>query len=536
MPTTHPVADIGLELSAGSITIARWQKGLLQVVVTREVTLPESEADARQVVIAELTKLVEEHGLAGRDAAIAVGGEILLSSVTLPPMPEKEFRHAVELELHDSLGLDLAELESDVIRLRTTKDSEGLEQVEALASTLTRSRAHALAVIVQEAGLVPVILMPSVQALAHLVHQATDMPPGTVLWIDVGYAAITLGVFCDRRLLAVDELSVGYRSILQQLTKPIQDKEGAIVQLTDAEARQLVAERGVPTELTEERWLGKITPLLFMIAMRPQLDRLVNEVKRTIGYVASKFPEHPITSVIMSGWGAGIPHLDQFLAEQLGVGCILASGLKLARTAPVLHTLPSALNAGYVAAGASAATKGQGLNLLPLEFRTKKLERYQVVSLRLASVLALGLLAISFLFLSLQVKLLEREFGTKQSHLAKLAQVTQLHARVRAREELFQWITSTEIPITEIMQEVSLGIPKEVWLSSMALDRSSKQVSLQGAVFASPDQPAELPLSKFLGALEESPFFAKVSLNSVQRDQQNLYRSPFQARAEAATP
>lgn len=521
------LAEVGLELSQGSLTLAILRRGQLEQVASVEL------APSTETLPSTLASLVAQHRLTQRQVVIALSGEMLLTPLTLPAMPKEEYQRAVELELHRELGLNLGTLELGIATLRTYKDPQGTEQTESLAGTLPCERAATIASAVQQAGLRPVALIPSVLSLVHLVQHAQQLPAKAFIWLDVGMTHTTMALVQERTLIGLDELTLGYRSLLDQLLQPIQDKTGT-VQLTEPEARQLLTQHGIPTSLTEERWLDKITPLLTIVALKPQLNRLTNEIKHAFGYVTTKIPGLRLSTAILSGPGASVMNLDHYLSEELNIECQQAHALNLIRMAPGLSEPRAAMSQGALAAGAALTPAGEELNLLPLEFRMKRVERFEWVSLEIAAVVAIGLVISAQGAVTLQLRQMEQARQARQTRLEQMRPVNELVANVEQRRQVYQRLTQGRLPVSEVMQEIGMAIPEEVWIEVLQFDRQLRLVMFRGRVLGKPERGPETVLSEFFNTLNTSPFFGKTKLTSFQQENEAPYLANFEATAQIA--
>ena len=58
---------------------------------------------------------------------------------------------------------------------------------------------------------------------------------------------------------------------------------------------------------------------LILGALRPELDRIADEVERSYEYVLQSYPERKAADLILAGGGAACKQLDHYLAERLGI-------------------------------------------------------------------------------------------------------------------------------------------------------------------------------------------------------------------------
>ena len=73
--------------------------------------------------------------------------------------------------------------------------------------------------------------------------------------------------------------------------------------------------------------------------LRPLLDELVNEVRRSLEYHASRYPDAAVHRIILVGGGAQLKNIDSFCTQSLGIPCTTVNPVtRLALRAPKLPT------------------------------------------------------------------------------------------------------------------------------------------------------------------------------------------------------
>lgn len=150
--------------------------------------------------------------------------------------------------------------------------------------------------------------------------------PAAVLHIDDHAAQI---VFCQQgrpgfcRSLGDCGLAPLHRLLSQHL------------QLTAEESQLLLGEVGLGPEPTSPRGRSLLTGLV-----APALERLLEEIQRTLGYASAQYPDQFPKRLWITGGGAEVRSLDRFLAPQLSLD-VCAAGHSGVPT-PEPATQPSA--------------------------------------------------------------------------------------------------------------------------------------------------------------------------------------------------
>ena len=105
---------------------------------------------------------------------------------------------------------------------------------------------------------------------------------------------------------------------------------------------------------------GDTTPASVYGILQPQLGELVNEVRRSLEYYASRYPDAGVQRIVLIGGGARLPNMDVLLTQEIGVPSMVHN--PLAHVALQAKGLPN----GFVDQNGSAFAVALGLALRDL--------------------------------------------------------------------------------------------------------------------------------------------------------------------------
>ena len=361
--------------------------------------------------------------------------------------------------------------------------------------------------IVKEAGLkiAGVGIVP--HALWHSIQTIPEAREGVCALIDIGAAKTSINIVKDNRLEFTREITTAGNAF----TAVIEEGgtlEGAVLDFAGAE--EIKKEYGIPGEEDVEAAKGHVPLKNISFAMRPVLERLLNEINRSFEYYKSQITEEEtIKQIFISGGGAGLKGLKEYLADQLD-------------TRVELLSLFEGMASDSVVATGLALGKAKEINLLPGEFRLAP-----VMLLQRHSPVILGCLAAFVLFgiffkMDATTTRYEEELTLKKAELAELQsastglfQLEETRKRLDQQKALLPKAALEYPSYGEILNVISRIIPGKTTLTGLSVQTKGtvKELRLKGVTFGGDSQVME-SIVKIMEGLEKSPFFKDVRLSS----------------------
>ncbi|MBU1147883.1 MAG: PilN domain-containing protein, partial [Candidatus Omnitrophica bacterium] len=221
--------------------------------------------------------------------------------------------------------------------------------------------------------------------------------------------------------------------------------------------------------------------------MRPVLERLVTQIKRSFEYCEHQFGCAPVKKIILAGGGAKLKGLKEYLSKEIEI--------------EILDPLPEIAEA--VGLGLMRNTD---LNMLPEKFKEEKGRELKKVSLRMISIV-LGLIFLfSYGILLARAVNLKKELEIYNQHLETVVDIRAIKDKMVILGSAVNTISSSTIETGKTMKELSnLMVPSAV-LDSLVIKDTEPHIELSGVVLK------EEELSEFMSNLEASPMFEKVKL------------------------
>jgi hypothetical protein len=306
------------------------------------------------------------------------------------------------------------------------------------------------------------------------------------------------------------ELPLSVGQLREALSAKISTSKGTI-NLSADDIEKVLFEKGIPTGDVEAE---------VMAMLRPALERLSQEIKRSLSYYSSQLEGEELSNIFIGGLAAGIPKLDDFLTRELGTEakCISLKGL---------IKVPEGLNESLLLENSGlfglAFDPEKGVNLLPYEFRAEKFEAIQKLSLRWVAIGISCFLAVSLIFGKVGIMSYQKRLDNARIHLNVLSEVRNSKVNLDELKSFASQVEHIQPDVDGVLQVISEISPRELFLNSMSLNFISKSGSMDGIIESQGDDPDGL-LSEFVGDLKASGFFEDTSLDLVEKPAQGMLK------------
>jgi type IV pilus assembly protein PilM len=239
---------------------------------------------------------------------VAEGRGVLLRNLQLPPMPREEIAGAVRFRWQDLSQEPIDQMCLDIASYGTQL-SRGTPRTEVLIAAMDRAELDSLLETFAGAGLTPRVVIPYGVALTMLPRGEHD-PERMQLCLDIGGLRTTVALVKGGRLVMAREIDLGGHAFTHAL-----ERELAVS--TD-EAEKLKILHGLAWVGTSvEPGIDDSEIAAIRNTLQPIADRLVREVKRSVGFVQEERGERPVERILLAGGGAQLRGLDRLLSEEM---------------------------------------------------------------------------------------------------------------------------------------------------------------------------------------------------------------------------
>lgn len=309
--------------------------------------------------------------------------------------------------------------------------------------------------------------------------------------------------------------SVSGEDFTKALTGTLVSDAGKM-ELSLIEAENLKKDVGIPDETQQEIKKG-ISAQQVSSLMRPVLEKLVNDIKRSLDYYASQFGEGRVEKIYLTGGSSKLKNITSQISQGLSIPVETLkppANLKLELKKNDQESFKNDFLKLVPSLGAALA-KADGINLMPNNYKMEGIKRIEKVSARIVFTGIILFLSVFYIFNVAHEKSLNKVIYALKPEWEKLQEIQTLHSRIAHKNSIVSSTLKNQIPVYSLLKSLSNLIPGETYLRNVRIENNATRMTIDGIVFEK-DDIGEVTLSGFIKSLEESTLFHSVLLESTQ--------------------
>lgn len=278
------------------------------------------EEAAKKEIVEAVTKILRDMPLrdGGEKVYVFNSPQSFVRELYLPKIPARELAQAVQLQLKKEIPFAMDEANVGYRVAEAARTEEGT-RLHILASAVSQKILDERLALMKASGSESweVVHTPfSLEKLAPFI----GLEKGEVVaLIDMGAALTELNIYEGFHLKFARKIQLGSREITHVLVDPETSERIGLSALTVQKADEIVRTRGLLGEHPSDKDYPGFQPVQFLSAARPILERLQNETVRSFNYFAEQFHGRNVGRVLLSGGGALLQGLREFLEKRLQV-------------------------------------------------------------------------------------------------------------------------------------------------------------------------------------------------------------------------
>lgn len=290
------------------------------------VTPTPSEAIKEGVVINivdvahEVRSLLKEAGIRATGAICAISGsQVIVRQVQFPKMPEAVLRKSIKYEASKHIS---SSMEDSVVEFEIMDQPEDSNEMNVMLVAAPREMVDSRVKVIETAGLEP--LMVDIEAFA-LIRALVELAASdeylhkTVALIDMGASHTDVNIVSRGEFALTRNIPIAGNSF----TNAIKSLTGASFE--EAETMKLQMANDQPLDAMDDdnrNWK----------VVQPLLDELIREVRRSIHFYQSQFPEGDadtmVSKVVLTGGTARMLGMEAYMTSKLGTSTVVADVFK----------------------------------------------------------------------------------------------------------------------------------------------------------------------------------------------------------------
>lgn len=503
-PNSLIVVDIGPKLKIIDLELS----GEIKVNAFKVIQLGHEKKE--ETIVESLKNFLSENNVQHKDAILIPSlSRIYTKRIQLPNVPEDELLEAAKWKIKDDLPFDLAKAVIDYKIVNRSSAPDGSKLLDLICIAAETEEINKQALLLKQAGLHCASVTFAVFGYAKLIEKYLKPEKGKHLGVlHVSEKNSYLAVYSEGLIVFFRSLPVAIDRFKESLSAELLTEKGK-VRLSPEEVSDILYNYGIPTD-GPALYKDKMAASQILAMLRPPLEMLAQEIKRSLAYYSSQF-QGEINKILVCAEGLSIPNLDKFFSKELSLEVtefVFAEKIRVS----------SGISANDVAQSYAGIGLGLGyretINLLPAEFRTEKIEKFQKVSLRWVSFIAVLLLAVSFVFALTAVGAYQKRLDNALFQLNVLSEIKQAKDRINILDGFLGEIKNSEPRYARILEFISNASSRDLFLNSLSISSDSKGGMFSGYIKNKNDHD-EATLTKFVGDLDNSVYFKDTIITKV---------------------
>ncbi len=491
----------------------RQDKHVLLAYVLKEF---DANSKTAEEISAFLKEIFESNPISVSEVYLSISESdwIFIKKISLPHMSKDELFNAVKWQLKTEVpfGLDESILDLQVIREYT--DSEGAKKIELFCVFAKKNVINKYISAVIACGLSPQKISSSVFNYCGILNSLPHNPEVSAVF-DIGHTHSHVAIYQKNKLSFIRNLDFSTSKFAASLVGPLLTDKGK-VEINLEKAESLMKQQGIPLDesikVDSDIKAGQIIPL-----MRPLLETVVRELGRSFDYFKYESGLSKMDILYVTGGGADLNNLCSYLADQLKVkverlplpGFFDTKNVNAEKFALDVSQLSSAIGMGLSVCG---------INLLPREIKSQKIELLQQTALRIAAITIGAMFVFSWFMINFQIRDYKKRLNIAKLHLQSVEEVKIIKQAVDLRDDFITKIHTGKVPSGGLLKLIGSVVPSRIILNEFDFDQASHKMHLRGIVLASKDS-VEKVLTDFMNNLEASKFVLEASLVNSKEDQ-----------------
>ena len=407
----------------------------------------------------------------------------------------------------------------DNISLESRKrvnDADGIEVIANIANNRFVDERISFAEKVFKENFSPTVLTPVAYCLHNLYMFGKPQPINDpIAIIDIGHSTTTIVILKNNTIRLVRQVGISGQDFTESMAGTLASESGEI-ELSLDQAESLKKEIGIPDE-SEDLLKDGLSARQVSSMIRPVLERLINDIRRSFEYYSSQFGEGNVVKIILSGGTSRMKHIKSHIFTMLSMPIELLNvpgNLRLKLKNEMADNFKETFPVIAPCIGAALANPRK-MNLMPEFYKRQDIKKIKKTSIRLVFIFITLMLLAFYLFDFGHEQALRKVLNAKQPQWQKLQEVQELYSQIAQKNAIMNQTLKRQVPLYYIFKSLSNLMPREIYLRDIVIKEHATSMDMGGIVLET-DETAEVTLSRFIRVLEDSEFFHNVMLNSTK--------------------
>lgn len=265
-------------------------------------------------VAQEIRTLLRNAGIHATGAICAISGsQVIVRQVQFPKMPEQALRKSIRYEASKYIS---SSMEDSIVEFEILGDAAEAGQMNVMLAAAPRDMVESRVSVIESAGLDPLVVDIEAFALIRALVEfsaSDEYLHRTVALIDCGASHTDVNIVSRGEFALTRNIPIAGDSF----SNAIKSLTGASFE--ESEQMKLVMTAQYPidqlgsSEAENRNWR----------VVQPLLDEMIREIRRSIHYYQSQFPEGAsdaqVSKIVLTGGSARMRGMDAYMTSKLGI-------------------------------------------------------------------------------------------------------------------------------------------------------------------------------------------------------------------------
>ncbi len=307
---------VGLDVGSNSVKLVKLEHGrdgyTVSAIGIRELP-PEAivgdEIRDREAVIFNIQSLIDQTDPKIKEVVVSVSGHsVITDRFTIDKKTGPEAEQAILFETEQRAPFDVDDVSLDYHIIKTDDD---INKMDVLLVAARKEYLRTYLDLIEDCGLQPVVVDDDAFAVLNAYEANYDIDPTKVTaLVNIGYDVTNITYLSEGLFAATRDVSAGTREIFEAVKKEFR----------------------LNPELTAKALKGEMSDSIdqdmFKATVMSAADELMSGIELAFSYFRSQTKIENIDWIVLSGGGALIPYLPEFLQSKINIPLELANPLR----------------------------------------------------------------------------------------------------------------------------------------------------------------------------------------------------------------
>lgn len=309
-------STVGLDIGANSIKLVKLDHGKdgysVSAIGIRELPSEAIVADEirdREAVIFNIQSLIDQTDPKIRDVVVSISGHsVITDKFMIDKKTGPEAEQAILFETEQRAPFDVDDVSLDYHIIKTDED---INKMHVLLVAARKEYLRMYLDLIEDCGLRPMVVDDDAFAIYNAYENNYDVDPSRVTaLVNIGYDVTNITYLAEGLFCATRDVSAGTREIFNAVQKEFR----------------------LNPELTAKAMKGEMADSIdqdmFKATIISAADELISGVELAFSYFRSQTKIETIDWIVLSGGGALVPYLPEFLQSKINIPLELANPLR----------------------------------------------------------------------------------------------------------------------------------------------------------------------------------------------------------------